>query len=333
MRVREEWVAGFDSWRGFWTDEGASPIPQQPSADADGSTGRRLRRPTFNRAIDGQFLFGAIGAIGGIVVFVYLLGGAYMLAQIRQASLPTAALTYVSSRTLIRAGVVIALFSLALIAVLAVIVRPATRRFLAAISRSEIGTENAGEVMKALFVQLVRWLKHSVSRLMRRPIEPSEAVRVTGGSATLATLAGFIGEWTDLGFLGGVETFGLIGAGLLIGGLLLMFAFTIFNPKTGLSGLAALLLIVICVMAGAYKAGQIRSFRLPVAMIRLGSHPVCREASFLGETSAGVYVVNGPERRLEVVPWRTIAELSIAPPRTAVVLQAARSLPCEEAAS
>jgi Domain of unknown function (DUF4407) len=291
------------------TDSG-SRSASQLGVDAS----RRRPKPS----IDSGFLVGVLSAVGGIIAFVYLLGGTYMYAQLRQASLPATALTYIPARTMIRDGIVIAIFAVLILGGLATIVRPVAALIVKEV-KAIVGLDSPREVVGLVWSRVSTWLGQFRGRRGTLP-KASASARIGGGGAALA-VAALAGEFSDIGVVGGLEAFAAVGFGTLILGFVLLGFLGVINPATAQSRSAALFLVTVCATFGAYEAGSKRPFKLPVAELHLTSQKSCREAKFLGESDAGVYLVDGVHQTLEVIPWRVITGFSIRSTQASVSAQ------------
>jgi Domain of unknown function (DUF4407) len=277
----------------------------------------------LERPVDPSFLIGVLGAVGGIIAFVYLLGGAYMYSQLSQASLPVTALTYVSARTLIRDGVVIATLSLMFIICLAGIIRPLAAWIIKTLTKDVSDLGDYRTVLKAIWSRLLDW---------RRPIAPRAISTPSRDEVTRSTVALAVavvaGELSDIGFSGGLEIFGAFGVVTLLFCIVVLALFGLFNPDTGLSRFGAVLLMTIFSTVGAYEAGQLRPLTLPTAQLRIVGSSNCIVAGFLAESPTSVYLVDRMHKRIEVVPWRTIADIALGSNQTAPV-RSRVSPPCK----
>ena len=267
------------------------------------------RRPFMAGHVDGSVVLSVLGAIGALTALAYLLGGAYMVAQLEQASLPASSLTYVSSRTVLQYGVVITGLSLVVIFGFTGVLLPATRWIVSV----------RGQGLRSVPQMLGAAIKESGFR--------TSATR--GGGAVLATLAAVAAsELTDAGTWGGLEVFGG-GAFLgIAGGLALLAVIGFLNSRSMAFRSFMLVLAVGLAMVGAYDAGTKRQFRLPVAEIRMDGGAECREAPFLGDTPNSVYLVDGARRKLDVIPWRTIVSFTLRPTKLPLADETAKRVRC-----
>ncbi len=299
------------------TSAPAGAAANHPAGSPPSSNARRLH-------LDKDLVLPLLGAIAGIATIVYFLGGIYAYSQLKQVSLPTAALVDVSPRSMISSGVVIAvigsIFSFGLIRILQALIR----RF--------------GPRPSLLsFVQLV-WarIRAYVRRLLQDPpsstglsLRRAVSSPLTGGAAAAAA-AGVASGLTDSGLEGAV-LFGGTGVFLVFLGLQILGFFGLFGPDASLNRWSTLALIVVCVTTGAYEAGRLRPFRLPTAEIRFLGETECLEGGYLSQDPSNVYIADGRHRTLRVLPTKAIAGLLVSSRQVNVLTGSTRTSPCPKA--